>query len=301
MFLGDQDQIIQFLLEDGTIKGAILDATNIVKSAISAHNLFPTEALILGQALCASALITTTIKGEDRLNISIECGGPIGGLSCDLNAQGDVRGYLLNNPIAIDQNKTVSIDNLYGPGFLHVRRLSSGSKTPFTGSVELCYPDFASNLAYYYTTSEQTPTAFVLSLYFDEDKKFEGASGLMLQALPGAVDNKLEELQNYLVTLSKNGECLFSQIKRHGDAGSWLTKNLGNYNLNVIGLKSVRYACGCSKQMLVPFIQGFTKDKLSSLTTESGAIEVKCHGCSTVYSFSKEEINFYLGDGDADK
>ena len=301
MFLGKEDQIIQFFLENDTIKGAILNASNIVKSAITAHSLGALETLILGQALCASALISTTIKGEDRLNLFIECGGPIGGLSCDINALGEVRGSLVNNPIIGDSSKTISIDNLYGPGFLHMRRISQGSKSPFTGSVELCYPDLASNLAYYYTTSEQTPTAFVLSVAINDKQQFLGASALLLQALPGAQDERLSSLQQEIIELSKRKGSLFSQIEECGDCGEWLTSYLQNYALSIIGLKSVRYACHCSKERVAPFLKGFSRERLLELASEDGSIDVSCHGCSSVHHFTKNEIDLFTGVLSADK
>lgn len=296
MVKGSENQIVQFLLLDGKIKGALVSGKNLVECAKSSHNLGPTETLILGQALLAGALLTTTIKGEDRLNLNVECGGPIGGINVDCNALGDVRGSILNNPILAAADRAVTLDNLFGPGFLHITRKSEGAKTPFTGSVELRYPDLASNLAYYFTTSEQTPSAFFFSLDFDTNANFNDAVALFLQVLPGADDKILEELEANIDSFRESKKSIVSEIDKSGDAVEWLTKFFGAYDFKAVGLKSVRFLCPCSREQISAFLKGFDEKKAGSLKEGEGELKITCHGCGTVYSFSDEELKEILGE-----
>lgn len=299
---GQENQIVQFLLHDGKVKGALLNATELVKSAVELHQLGAVETLILGQALIAGALLTTTIKGKDRVNLSLECGGAIGGWSVDYNAQGDVRGSLSVNPIRWDEEKPLTLDNLYGPGFLHVSRILEGSQKPFTGSVELAYPDLASNLAYYYLTSEQTPSAFLFSVEINRDGEFQGAAGLFLQVLPGADESLLEKLNTQIHSISS----LYQSIKQKGNDGAlWLEEffssddqadeklSVPSFNLKMVGLKSTRFFCPCSQSQIEFFVKSFSKEKIENLMEEEDGkkiLKVKCHGCSCEYFFTQPQI-----------
>lgn len=285
---GSENQVIQFLLDDGKIRGAILDSSLIVGDCAKFHGYGPVETLIIGQALSAAALLCITVKGRDRLRLSIECGGPIGGLVVDTNADGDVRGYLQNNPIKLETSKEVTMDNLYGPGFLHIMRQSEGAKTPFTGSVDLLYPDLASNLAYYYTTSEQTPSAFGFSVDIDKAGHFNGAAAIFIQALPGADEEVLKEVQEKLQEVSS----LYNSILKVGDPAEWVNSYFSKYNPALINLKNSRFLCPCNRAQIESFVKGLGRDKSDELIDEeNGGFMVKCHSCSQEYHFNKEELN----------
>lgn len=284
---GKENQIIQFLLDNGKIRGALLDSTSLVQDAADFHGYGPVETLIAGQAISAAALLTVTIKGNDRQRLSVECGGPIGGWSADLNAHGDVRGYLENNPIVMEADKAVTMDNLYGPGFFHMMKSAEGAKTPFTGSVELLYPDLANNLAYYFMHSDQTPTAFILSVDISREGTLAGSAALFLQALPGADENQLEKLQE---TLKDTGS-LYREILEAGDPGEWLLDRLSDFSPSVIGLKNVRFHCPCSRDQIGTFLKGMGREKSDSLLEkEDGGLMIRCHGCSEEYHFTGGEI-----------
>lgn len=284
---GSENQIIQFLLDNGKIRGAIIDSTRLVADAIEYHGLGPVEALIAGQFLTAASLLTVTIKGGDRMRLSVECGGPIGGWSVDFNADGDVRGSLQNNPIVLDSNLAVTIDNLYGPGFMHIDRYLEAATDPFTGVVELQYPDLATNLAWYYLNSEQTPTAFSLSVDISPSGELKGAAGLFLQVLPGADEETLNELQELVTSF----DSLSADIKVLGDGVGWIEKRLADFSPAMIGLKDIRFLCPCSKAQIQRFLIGLGQDKSNGFKEEGeSGVHVKCHGCSQEYFFSEEEL-----------
>ena len=45
--------------------------------------------------------MASSVKGNDRIQLNIECGGPIGGIYVESWACGAVRGFLKNNPIPL--------------------------------------------------------------------------------------------------------------------------------------------------------------------------------------------------------
>jgi molecular chaperone Hsp33 len=127
------------------------------------------------------------LKGDDRVAMQINCSGPVKGLSVEANAFGEVRGYLKRVPIPVEAPvQDFDLSGFFGAGILSVTRYLQSAKQPFTGQVELRHGNIAQDLAYYFLTSEQVPTAFNLSIRFDREGEVIGAGGLCLQAMTGA-------------------------------------------------------------------------------------------------------------------
>ncbi len=284
---GNENQIIQFLLANGKVRGAFIDSTQLVHDTQNFHQLGPVETLITGQMVTAAALISNTLKNTDRMRLQVECGGPIGGLNADLNADGDIRGYLQNNPLVMDTKKETTIDNLYGPGFLHLSRLSEGAKEPFVGSVELRYPDLASNLAYYYLSSEQTPTSFNLSVDLSNTGEYNGAAGLFLQLLPDAPEELAETLQELLLNIKS----LYKEMIEAGDPVEWIQTRLKDFEPTFIGVKNCRFYCPCFDEQIISFLKGLGKDKLDEFKDEEGNISILCHSCGENRFFDPDMLN----------
>ncbi|MBQ7644993.1 MAG: Hsp33 family molecular chaperone HslO, partial [Spirochaetales bacterium] len=157
------------LLADGQIRLTGLGGTTMVNQMRANFNLGLLETYVLGQAYVAAGLMASSVKGNDRIQLNVECGGPIGGIYVESWACGAVRGFIKNNPIPLDkpvESKDISL--LYGPGFISVTKLLEGNRTPFTGQTMMQYGDLAKDLALYYNESEQTPTMFSLGLHFDK-------------------------------------------------------------------------------------------------------------------------------------
>ena len=93
----EDDSKAVYLLSGGQARLTAVSSTHIVNQMKANHRLGLLETYILGQAYTAGLLLTSTIKGNDRVILTIECGGPVKGLSVEAWACGAVRGYLLQN------------------------------------------------------------------------------------------------------------------------------------------------------------------------------------------------------------
>ena len=112
-------------------------------------------------------------KGQQRVNVQVECDGPLRGLFVDAGADGTVRGYVKN---ALFQLEAVEGEFKWRPalgnsGFLSVLR-DVGSEY-YRSSVELKALSLASDLNYYFDTSEQVTTRLALEVMHHEDGEVE--------------------------------------------------------------------------------------------------------------------------------
>lgn len=281
-----------FVLNNGNIRGAALNGTRLVNEMRRNHSLGILETLILGHAYIGALLMTSHLKGRDRLSVSLSSDGPVGGISVESNVLGEVRGYLKNPHIQLTAPPT-SFDTApyIGTGILTVTRFPEKAPRPFSGSVEFVGGDFATNLARYYVTSEQTPSAFSLSVQFDERGLVVGAGGLMLQALPEARNDALAILEERLLTMESVGLTL----SRGDTAAHMIHRDFSEFSPEIIGTKEVRFLCHCSKARFGNFVARLPAEEINEII-EAGDFPMKttCHNCNTTYEFSRAEVDRLL-------
>ena len=284
----EADKIDVFLLNNGTIRGALLHGTGMINQMRVNHNLGILETLTLGQSYIGAGLMTSMVKGNDRISFAIECGGPIKGLSVEAGAGGDVRGYLFANPIPITKPvESFDLSPFFGPGFLSVTKHMESSKQPFTGKVMMQHGRIAKDLANYFLESEQIKTAFMLSVYFDKEGRAVGAGGLFLQALPGAEDTALESLEKSIGEMPSIGK----YFAGGGSPIKLIDESFTEFSPEIIGEKTVSFNCSCSKERFTSFVASMKKsDKDEILKNGPFPLRTTCHNCATDYEFSKDEL-----------
>ncbi len=277
------------LLADGQIRLTGLGGTTMVNQMRANHNLGILETLVLGQAYLAAGLMASSVKGNDRIQLSVDCGGPIGGIYVESWACGAVRGYLKNNPIHIEKPlESADLSPLYGPGFISVTKLLEGSKTPFTGQTMLQYGDLAKDLALYYNESEQTPTMFSLGVHFDKQGRVLGAGGLFLQALPGCSEDILDELQ----TRSQSLPSLAKALSEGKTVSEYCAEVFADYGVENLASEPIGFSCPCNRQNFSIFLSRLPlEEKKEILKAGNFPLELQCFNCGTVYSFEKDEVN----------
>ena len=283
-----RDQLYQFLLDSGRIRGAVLHATRMVGEMRANHDLGPLETLVLGQAYVAAGMMCVNLKSPESLTIKVDCSGPIGGLTAEGNAHGEVRGYLSRSPIPVPADASVPrLSDLFGtgPGTLAVtKRLRDGTR-PFTGVVEIRYGSLAEDLAYYFATSEQTPSALNLSVSFDDAGHVTGAGGIFIQALPGARDTTVREVERLL----RDAPALGAAFAGGEQPPDLLERVFGAHQPVILARRRVLFMCHCSAARFRHHLAALPRTELQDIL-EHGPLPVvtTCLFCNTTYRFGHD-------------
>lgn len=284
-----QDRIDTFLLQHGTIRGALLHGTRMVHAIQANHNTGILETYILGHAYIAVGLLTSMLKGNDKIGLSIECAGPAKGLDVEASARGDVRGYLRQNPIPIDKPlESFNISPFFGPGFLTITRTLEGARQPVTGQTMMRHGSIAKDLAGHFLESEQTPTLFFLSIQFSKEGSITGAGGLFLQVIPGADDQILNQIETAACSMPSIGQWFADSGSSHDLIKGVFTDFLPK----IIGTRDIDFFCPCERSRFLDFISSLIGETRKSIQEEGPfPLQITCHNCGTTYSFSKKEIH----------
>ena len=283
-----KDRMHFFLLADDRIRGVLLNGTRMVNEMRWNHDLGLLETIVLGHAYLAAALISSGLKGNDRISLQVECSGPIKGLTVEANAFGEVRGYLKNVPIPVEKPpESFNLSPFYGAGFLSVTKYLEDAKQPFTGQVMIEHGSLAKDLTVYFERSEQIRTAFVLSIVPDEKGEITGAGGLFLQVLPGADDQALKILENRLKQLPSLG----SQTTRADFPQAWLDTYLREFNPHLLDHRGVEFMCHCSRKKITNMLAMLDIRDLEDMAVNGPfPIQIRCHHCNTSYDLSQPQM-----------
>lgn len=285
----EKDGLHTFLMAGDTIRGAVLHGSRMVNQMRWNHDLGILETLVLGHAYMGACLMSAGLKGNDHLQLQVECSGPIKGLVVEANAAGAVRGFLKNVPIPVEKPpEDFNLSPFFGAGFLSVTRTLADAKQPFTGRVMMAHGSLAKDLAHYYLTSEQIPTSFSLSVNFDSEGNVAAAGGMFLQAMPDSDDAVVRQIEDRVVTLPSIGAVL-----AEGTAPEALVQShFSDFSPRFIDQRKVAFNCHCNRDQIRNVLTLLPMDELTDLR-ENGPfpVEIRCHHCNTRYAFGKEHID----------
>lgn len=283
-----EDKCHSFILENGALRGKLINATNLVREMRANHELGILETVVLGQAYMGALVMALNLKNDGRILIQIECGGPIQGLSAEADNHGTVRGFLKQNPIPLEKEvKDFNLSEFFGPGFLTVNRLEQGMKTPHTSKVMLQYGNIGQDLAAYYLESEQTHTLISLSIKFDQEGIVTGAAALFLQAMPGAGESLLEKVEVAAAKIPSLGKF----IEDGNKIDDLLEQYFLDFKPEILSRKRVEFFCTCSNKQMEKMLKTLPeKDRTDLKENGPFPMNIHCHNCNTAYQFSESEI-----------
>lgn len=283
------DYLVKSLAYDGQIRAYALDATETVQTAQKLHDTWSAASAALGRSLIGTLLLASaSLQGSDTMTVKINGNGPVGGIVVDGNAHGTVKGYVqhphvhlpLNNKHKIDVKGAVGTN-----GFLSVTR-DLGLKEPFTGQVPLISGELGEDFTYYLAKSEQIPSSVGLSVFVNDDNTIQCAGGFMIQVMPGASDEVLDNIEKRL-----NEIPMVSQMMRDGkNPEDILNEILGAENVKILEKMPVSFKCDCSRERFADILKTLPKDQLQEMADEDHGAEAVCHFCGKKYNFTEEEL-----------
>ncbi len=284
-----KDKIYRFIMADRMIRGAIVHSTRMVNEMRANHDLGPLETLVLGQAYIAVSLLCSTLKAKkDKVSMNIQCSGPVKGLDVESNVFGEVRGYLKTQQIKIKNPAKIKyLSTLYGAGFLTVTKYLEDIPTPYSGQVALEHGSIAEDLANYFLISEQIPTGFKLSVFFNDKEEVKGAGEIFLQALPGADTSKVIEAEKMIQRIDSLGE-LFAKGRSPEEI---VHKEFSNLEPKFLSNSRIEFFCRCSKERMEGYLRNLqNEEKEDMMKNGPFPVEVRCHHCNSVYKFTKNDL-----------
>lgn len=287
------DYIVNAITSNGAIRVVAADTTQLCNRAQGIHKMSPTAAAALGRTLTAAAIMGSMLKSsEDSLTVQLNGGGPIGKVVAVSDGNANVKGYVGNPLVDLPLNEKGKLDvggAIGRDGMLGIIR-DLGLKEPYVGQVPLVNGEVAEDLTQYYATSEQLPTAVALGVLVDVDYSIKAAGGFILQVLPGAYDEDIDNVEKTVASISSVTEML-DNGKKPEDIVEQLLKD---YEIEYFDNVPTQYQCDCSRDRTDRALISIGKEELEKIISEDGKAQITCHFCDNVYEYNKEELEKLL-------
>ncbi|WP_077210365.1 Hsp33 family molecular chaperone HslO [Bacillus dakarensis] len=283
-----KDYLVKALAYDGQVRAYAVRSTETVAEAQKRHYTWPTASAALGRTMSAGIMMGSMLKGDDKLTIKVEGGGPLGVILVDTNAKGEVRGYVTNPQTHFDLNEHGKLDvrrAVGTEGFISVVK-DTGLRDFFTGQVPIVSGELGEDFTYYFVTSEQVPSSVGVGVLVNPDNTILAAGGFIIQLMPGAEEETITDIENHLKRIPP----ISKLIEKGLTPEEILEEVLGEGNVKILETVPVSFRCTCSKDRFSNAIVSLGKEEIQDMIETDGKAEAQCHFCNEKYQFSGEEL-----------
>lgn len=286
------DYIVRGIAANGTVRAFAARTTETVAEARERHFTYPVVTAALGRLLTAGAMMGSMMKGDkDLITLTVKGDGPIGNMTVAADSHGNVKGFPGNPSVDIPLKYAGKLDvgAAVGNGTLNIV-MDLGLTDPYNGTVELKTGEIGDDLAYYFTVSEQTPSAVGLGVMVDTDSSVKHAGGFIIQIMPDVEEETIAALEKKISETSP-----VTTLMEEGMTPEMILEHiLGDLDLEITEKEDVRFHCNCSKERVSEALATISKADLQEMIDEGEDIEVKCFFCNTAYKFTVDELKEYL-------
>jgi len=290
-----KDKLIRATAKDGQVRIIAAITTELVNEATKTHECMPTASAALGRMLTGGVLMGAMLKNDtDSLTIQIDGGGEAKGITVTAHNDGSVKGYIGNPKIDLPLNEKgkLEVGGAIGKnGYLKVIK-DMGLKEPYVGQVPIYTGEVGDDIAYYFTVSEQTPSAVALGVLVDTDLSIKAAGGFIIQMMPGAS----EFLADIITYRLEEIPSVTSMIEKGMTIEEILEFVFEDMDLKIYDSLVPEYKCDCSRERVERVLMSIGKNDLQEIYDDGKTEEILCHFCNKAYDFKPEDIKKILDD-----
>lgn len=288
-----KDKIIRGIAKDGMVRVIGGITTNLVNEGTRLHECTPVASAALGRMLTAGVLIGATLKSEKELvTLKIDGGKEAKGITVTAHADSSVKGFIGNPFIDLPLNSKGKLDvggAIGTDGLLYVIK-DLGLKNAYVGQVPIQTGEIAEDFTYYFTVSEQTPSAVSLGVLVDRDLSIKAAGGFIIQMMPDA-DPLLADLLMYRL---EEIPAITTMIDDGKTAEEILELIFEGMDLEILESIEPKYVCDCSRDRIERALISIGEKDLQEIYEDGKEEEVVCHFCNKKYKFTNDNIEKLL-------
>lgn len=289
------DKLIRGTAKDGQIRVIAAITTELVGEANKTHECSPTASAALGRMLTGGVLMGAMLKNKkDSLTLQINGGGAAKGVIVTAHADGKVKGYIGNPEVELPLNEKGKLDvggAIGKSGDLKVIK-DMGLKDPYIGQVPIYTGEIGDDLAYYFTVSEQTPSAVALGVLVDKDLSTKAAGGFIIQMMPGASEFIADIISYRLQEIPS----VTSMIEKGMSIEEILQYVFEDMDLKIYDSIVPEFKCDCSRERVERVLMSVGKKDLIEIHEDGKNEEIQCHFCNKGYEFTPDDIKSLIDE-----
>lgn len=277
------DQSQRFIFEDTDIRGEIIQLTDSYQDILANHSYPAPVARLLGEFLCAAALLSSTIKFNGSLTLQARTEGAISLIMAEASSDHGLRGIAK----ASDLPNSGQFHELLANGQLSIT-IDPEEGNRYQGIVSLEGDDLASCLEAYFQQSEQLNTRLFLT---SDDSH---CAGMLIQQLPATLKISEEARDIQWEHVTKLADTLSAEELLSLNINDLLYRLYHQDKVRLFEEKQYRFECSCSRERTMSALTTLPPQELKEIIAEQGAIDINCEFCNARYLFKEDDISHLL-------
>ncbi len=278
------DRLCRGLVPSTGLRAVFVRVGDTARMARVLHGLYPTSAHLFAEALAAGALLGALQKEKGRVNLQIECDGPVRGVFVDAHPDGHVRGYVRRPAVHFPGDPVRGARAARGgSGLLSVQRDPGGGQY-YRSAVQLEALDLAADLRRWFAASEQVATALDLAVVARDGEPLGDVGGVLVQALPGGDGAALEGARERLAA-----GALARALAAGGSAQDVIREVAGD-GFDLLADVEVAYRCGCSAERARAAVSALGAEGVADVLAKEREAVVTCEFCRSRYVVTEPEL-----------
>ena len=283
-----KDYVIRATAGDGQIRAFVATTKHLVDEARELHQTTKVATAALGRTLTATSMMGLMMKNErDKVTVIIKGGGPIGTILVTSDSKGNVKGYVTNPNVEVENypNGKLNVAGAVGNQG-HVKVIKDiGLREPYNGSYPIVSGEIAEDFTHYFALSEQTPSVVSLGVLTRSDE-VEFAGGFIVQLMPDAQEENIVILEKNISNLPS----ITNLLKDGKTPEDILNIVLDGLNPRILDTCEVKFECECSKEKVKEALVAIGKIALGEIIEEDKKAEVGCQFCNRKYNYTESEL-----------
>lgn len=276
------------LAADGQLRWYAVELRDLLAEVRERLDLSPVATAALGRCLTGAALLLRrAAKPPVRLLLEIRGDGPLGQILAEASEDGSLRGTVAEPRTEHLSTATGKLDvgAAVGRGMLGVRY--EYDKHHHQSRVELVSGEIVEDLAHFLFQSEQAQCALVAGVLTEPhlERLVAGAGGILVEALPGATEAILAQLEANVAKVPAPSRMLATAGLEGLEAA--LLDGLGPSLLEQGGLV---YRCRCSRDRFLTQLALLGEADRADLLEDEDEVVASCNFCGSEYRLSRVEI-----------
>jgi len=278
----DRDVLNRFLFERTQVRGGLVHLDATWQAVLERHDYPPVIRDLLGQAMAAAVLLSTTIKFDGSLTIQLTGQGPLSMLVVQASAARTLRGLAhWQEPLP-----SAHLGELAGQARLVITIDPGEGKERYQGVVALEGARLSDALDAYFARSEQLPTRLWLAV------SDEAVAGLLLQRLPGEdADQDAWDRTVALADTVQEEELLSLPVE------VLLHRLFHEEEVRLLEREPLCFRCSCSEARVKEMLRGLGSEEAHRILAEEGGVHVTCEFCNAQYHFDAVDLDALFTEG----
>lgn len=287
-----RDQWVKAISKSGTIRAFGVMASSISRNLAVQQGLSSDGSRALAEALIAGFILGSYCKPGERSNLNVQGDGWVKQALVDCRPDGSIRGYVIENPNRVVPEHDETREGPWGKGVLSVLRAKDSEQRgdPYIGTVPLLTGHLPKDLTFYWLQSEQVQSACGIATNLDSEGKIDSAGGFIVQALPGATEEEVQEIEVQVKKLNQ----LATQVAEKREPVHLLSVLFQNMGFIVLEKRDLSFSCACSWERVRRALMLIGSAEIQNILETQGEAQVHCDFCAKEYKATREDLELML-------